>query len=97
MGRFEESDAELAMIRGLDPEEQVWILPDVYAWRGDNDEFFQMIQKENDDDPMGNSGLVFQPNYAGLHSDPRWAEWRELIGMSEERLDAIDFDPKLPQ
>ena len=35
--------------------------------------------------------------YTRLHSDPRWTELRNSIGMSEERLAAIEFDPKLPE
>ena len=28
--------------------------------------------------------------------DPRWEAWREAIEMSAERLDAIEFNPDLP-
>lgn len=98
MGRARESEAALAMILELDDEiAKYWIFPDVYAWRGDSDEFFEIIFRENENDPMSNTGYVFRSQYSGLHSDPRWTEWREKIGMSEERLDAIVFDPQLPQ
>jgi len=29
--------------------------------------------------------------------DPRWNEWRKSVGMSEERLDAIEFNPQLSE
>jgi hypothetical protein len=32
-----------------------------------------------------------------IRDDPRWAEYREAVGMSQERLDAIEFDPWLPE
>ena len=98
MGRPDESDAALEQILEMDDEDaKYWILPDVYAWRGDNDEFFDVIFEEHEEAPMSNTSYVFQPQYSGLHSDPRWTEWREAIGMSEERLDAIAFNPQLPQ
>jgi hypothetical protein len=35
--------------------------------------------------------------YRNLYDDPRWEEFRESIGMSQERLDAIEFNPQLPE
>ena len=97
-GRVEESDAALGRIlEWKDPEEQRWILPDVYAWRGENDEFFEIVLASLQDDIYEGASLVFQPQYAGLHGDPRWTEFRKSAGMSEERLNAIEFNPGLPE
>jgi len=41
--------------------------------------------------------LVLNPPFAVLHNDPRWDVWLDSIGMSAERLDAIEFDPNLPE
>ena len=40
---------------------------------------------------------AFSPTWRNLHDDPRWLEWREAYGLSEARLDAIEFDPDLPE
>jgi hypothetical protein len=37
------------------------------------------------------------PVWRKITDDPRWLEYREAIGMSRERLDAIEFDPWLPE
>ena len=98
LGRAEESDEELAKILEMENrKEQLWILPDVYAWRGDNDELFEILFEESPEGGNEYSQLIFQPQYASMHSDPRWTEWRELIGMSEERLNTIQFSPQLPE
>ena len=37
------------------------------------------------------------PAFRNLRDDPRWDDWLESIGMSAERLDAIEFNPDLPE
>jgi hypothetical protein len=64
---------------------------------GDNDTAFELIKQIVDYDSKDAHGLVFNPVYKRLHSDPRWTEFRESIGMTEERLAAIQFDPELPE
>ncbi|NCF15270.1 MAG: hypothetical protein GWP62_08175 [Gammaproteobacteria bacterium] len=98
MGQAEESDAALAMILKFDDEDlRLWVLPDVYAWRGDNDEFFRILYDEGSHDGINGRSYVFQPQFSGLHTDPRWAQFRQAVGMSAERLNAIEFNPQLPQ
>ena len=40
---------------------------------------------------------VSDPTYRKLWTDPRWDEYRDSIGMSKERLDAIEFEVQLPE
>jgi hypothetical protein len=40
---------------------------------------------------------VFNPVWREIRDDPRWLEYREAIGMSPERLEAIEFDPWFPE
>ena len=40
---------------------------------------------------------VFSPIWKELHDDPRWLEYRRAQGLSPERVDAIKFDPRLPE
>jgi len=37
------------------------------------------------------------PTLANLHNDERWQAFRESLNRSAERLDAIEFDPALPE
>jgi TolB-like protein len=98
LGRSEDSDAALRLIlEWEDEEDRSWILPDVLAWRGDTDELFQLLFEHSDSNLQHYGGIIFQPQYAQVRSDPRWTEWRESLGMSEERLNAIEFNPQLPE
>jgi hypothetical protein len=73
------------------------------AWMGDNDTAFGLIEQlvnyeaSAADHYYESHGLVFNPAFKRLRSDPRWAEFRNSIGMSEERLAAIQFNPELPE
>jgi len=48
-------------------------------------------------DRQGVRATVFRSVFRKLHSDPRWSEWRASIGMPEDVLAAVTFDPKLPE
>jgi hypothetical protein len=40
---------------------------------------------------------LFHPVWRELRDDPRWQDYRAALGMSQARLDAIEFDPWLPE
>ena len=70
----------------------------VHAWFGSKDRAFELLM------PMArDSGFdelrtrLFDPVWRDLRDDPRWQELRERLGMSQERFDAIEFDPWLPE
>lgn len=67
------------------------------AWMKKKDRAFAYLNEAVANDPIGARGGIFSPALKNLHDDPRWDEFRESIGMSEERLDAIEFNPKLPE
>lgn len=97
LGRQAESDAELARVLAADEAEiAAYVLPDIYAWRGENDLAFEALYARHAEDPKHGQDTVFEPQFAVLHDDPRWTEWRAAVGLSKERLDAIEFDPRLP-
>ena len=93
LGRTSESDAVMAgMVEdGDDPLGAA----EAYAWRGDNDLAFENLDRAYDVRPFSVQRLVFAPIFQKLHDDPRWTEFREKIGMSEERLAAIEFNVDL--
>ena len=66
------------------------------AWMGDRDRAFELLFELSETVFRTMKITVHSPMWRNLHDDPRWAEWRERNGISEARLDAIEFDPVLP-
>ena len=91
---FERAFQELQdMLREEGVEEVVAV---AYAYMGDVDAAFEWLQGVSPDvGPSGGFGGRFDPLYANLHDDPRWAVWLEK-GPDEE-LAAISFEPRLPR
>jgi len=70
----------------------------VYGWMGDADKAFATLMPLTSETGFGENRLqLFHPQWKPLRDDPRWAEYREALGMSEERFAAIEFDPWLPE
>ena len=40
---------------------------------------------------------TLSPIWQNLNDDPRWEEYLEFDGMYPARLDAIEYDPDLPE
>lgn len=102
LGRTEDANRMLDELIQAGPDWYLEIAA-VAAWLGKNDLAFEFLHKAWDETPEEPNGTiccrrsVFLPSYAKLHDDPRWIEWRDSIGMSEERLAAINFNPELPE
>lgn len=67
------------------------------AWLGDTDKAFMHLLPPPDRIPHTDSLDWLNPAWDGIRNDPRWQEYRAAIGVSAERLDAIEFDPWLPE
>lgn len=72
------------------------LVSQVSAWMNRTDLAFERLATAAEIDALAASFDVFLPTYRNLHADPRWDQWRESVGMSRERLSAIEFDPPLP-
>ncbi len=70
---------------------------DVAAWRHDRDLAFEWLDRYVSTVDRWDTVDVYNPAWRSLHDDPRWTAFRERIGMSAARLDAIEFDPTLPE
>jgi len=94
----ETGKANAALTELLSAEGQkMWLLTQVNAWMGRKDAAFGWLQLLAEQKlPEARRG-VFDPGDRKLYDDPRWDAWRESIGMSAERLDAIEFNPDLPE
>jgi tetratricopeptide (TPR) repeat protein len=67
----------------------------VYAWVGDVDMVFPLLEKEAGINGLG--GVMLDPFFTHLHEDPRWQPILTSAGVSQEELDAIEFEVTLPQ
>ena len=61
----------------------------VYAWTGQIDEVFPLLQK--DIEINGPGGVIVDPFFTSLHGDPRWSAMLESAGISKVQLDRIEF------
>ena len=94
-GRSDEFQEKFAELR--DGWEDRWPIEiaHVYAWIGELDEVFPLLEKELG--VNGLSGVMVDPFFIDLHDDPRWQPLLEKGGVSEEQLKAIDFKVELPE
>ena len=103
LGRESESEEALAILIEHHGGEGSYYLVDVYAWIGNRDAAFEWLEKAYRlDKNYGQYGHRFirrisSPLWRNLHGDPRWDAMRERVGMSEERLAAIEFEVNLPE
>lgn len=96
LGMARESDEALAeMIEKYDTE-AAYNIGFLFAYRGENDQAFLWLEKALANNDSGLSQINTEPIIARLHSDPRWLPFMQRIGMSDEQLDAIEFEVELP-
>lgn len=97
LGEHSRAEDELArLMRSTGNEEIAVLVAETAAWMGERDVAFEWLQQAADNP---NVWLLrpMNPAFRNLRDDPRWDEYLESIGMSSARLDAIDFDPVLPE
>ena len=109
MGRTEAANEKLARLEemlvnaseaGLSREEQEDIrysIAVVAAWMGDADKVFSHLFSPAYPSGRQSRQEIHNPQWREIRDDPRWLEYRASIGMSQERLDAVEFDPWLPE
>jgi len=96
LGRQAEFEAVFAELRERWGKEQPSFVAFVYAWTGDADAAFEWLDKGIDKDTFAVIREYTSPFLRNLHSDPRWQDVLERIGMSPEQLAAIEFNLMLP-
>ena len=109
MGKVDEAHAILARLESMlaeppDPGKNAWnewdqriTIATVAAWFGDADKAFAHLMPPPEKVPYTDRLDIHNPVWREIRDDPRWQEFRAAIGMSAERLDAIEFDPWLPE
>ncbi len=97
LGEIESAEAALTELLSGESKWKNGLLASTYAWMGRKDAAFEWLRSATEQEIGWARYVVFNPLYRNLHDDPRWGEWRESIGMSAARLDAIEFNPDLPE
>ena len=73
------------------------VLTEAASWMGDRDLAFENLFAMAETDFQTLRRRIFSPVWRNLHDDPRWEEYLRFNNLSSERLDAIEFDPNLPE
>ncbi len=98
LGDLQGAELELERLQAMrDEGDNVELLAVVAAWMSRNDRAFELLNEIAVADPGSARQLALDPPFRVLHNDPRWDTWLDSIGMSAERLDAIAFNPNLPE
>jgi tetratricopeptide (TPR) repeat protein len=100
LGKTAKADAVLAELMAMQVHDQRYralVATQAAAWMGKNDLAFEKMFEMSATNFQYLRRSTFSPIWRGLHDDPRWLEWRKFNRMSPERLDAIEFNPDLPE
>ena len=94
LGDTDKAQTELSALLASEDRDKTSYASEVAAWMGDADRAFEWLRMS---EPYFDPDYVFQPVYRSLHDDARWAAYRESIGWSAARLEAIEFEPVMPE
>jgi TolB-like protein len=97
LGRQAEFEAVFAELRERWGDEKPSFVAMVYAWAGDADAAFDWLDRAIEKRLFDVIREYSSPFFRNLHSDPRWQDVLERIGMSPDQLAAIEFDLILPR
>jgi TolB-like protein len=68
----------------------------LYAWIGDKDEAFRWLDEHDRENSYGIRLHLTRPWYRKLYDDPRWQALLEQYQMTDEILESLDLDIRLP-
>ena len=95
LGRTDEAEAALERARQKLPRSAL-DLARAYAWTGRVDQAFEILDRIIAERPPIFASVARDPTWRNLHDDPRWIAYREQAGIAQSRLEAIEFNPQLP-
>jgi len=100
LGETDRAEVMLSDLIARDYEDgrgQSYCIAEAAAWMGKSDLAFEKLFEMQATNFNYLQRRAFSPIWRKLHSDPRWLNWRTAYGLSPARLDAIVFDPELPE
>lgn len=99
-GKFAEADRVfdgLTSMQVHDHRVLMFRVAQAAAWMGKDDLAFEKLFEMAASKFQYLHRKTFSPIWQNLHDDPRWLEYREFNGTYPARLDAIEFNPELPE
>ena len=97
LGNEREHEAAFRELRETWGERWPSEIAQVYAWKGEADAAFEWLDRSIARNEDGLDQQFLQRFYDPIRDDPRWQEFLETTGTSPGRLDAIEFEVRLPQ
>jgi adenylate cyclase len=96
LGRQQEYESSLVeAVEQLGNTSPLW-LAQIYALAGDADETFAWLTRAVEQNDVATVGQFLEPYYESVYADPRWKEYLQHTGTSQEQRDEIEFEVKLP-
>jgi adenylate cyclase len=97
LGRQQEYESSLVeAVEQLGNTSPLW-LAQIYALAGDADETFAWLTRAVEQNDVATVGQFLEPYYESVYADPRWKEYLQHTGTSQEQLEEIAFEVKLPK
>ena len=97
LGRLDEFEAALTELRDTWGNQSPLAVATVYAYTNAADAAFEWLERVLDEEyhPRRFS-IVRDPWFRNLHSDPRWEQILERLGVAPGQLETLDFQLTLP-
>lgn len=98
LGQTKASDAVLAELIAKYEQVFAYDIAYVLAYRNEVDRAFEWLDKTLEYSDTRYPGVVTEPMFTNIHSDPRWTGYVERVGgYQQAQLDAIIFEVTLPK
>jgi len=97
LGDASKSDTALHTLIGDHAEGWAYNIAYIFADRGDADAAFEWLEQAVENQDGGLADIAVQPFFAKLVGDPRWREFLDKVGKSEEQMAMIEFSVILPE
>jgi TolB-like protein/Flp pilus assembly protein TadD len=96
LGQTAKADAALAELERVHGGDAAFNIAYVHALRGESDEAFEWLERAVQNKDTGLPDIIYEPNLASLHADPRWLPLLRRLGRAPEQLAAVPFDARPP-
>jgi len=91
LGQLEESNRLLAELIRTHEQDAAYNIAYVLAYRRETNRAFEWLEKARTYGDPGLVDIANEPLFRNLHGDPRWMAFLESVGMSPQKLSAIEF------
>ncbi len=84
--RISESDAALAQLIASNADTAAYQIAEVYAYRGDNDETFEWLERARQQRDCGLVSMRRDPLLVNLDDDARWNHFLHSVGPADNQV-----------